>query len=243
MGRKWNNIKEKKGAQDKAKAAVYTRLLRDITKSVKTGGDKPDSNFMLKITIDKCRKSNVPKDLVERAIKKGLGGEDDGYVDVNYEGYGPNGVAIFIEASTNNTTRTAPNIRNCFNKCGGSLGVSGCLQFVFEHKAVFEIPTTLIDEETLTLEVIDAGADNVEIEEDVYVVTGPMESFGGIHKKLEELKISAEESGLERVPSLYKEVDIETFKQIMKLVNMLEEDDDVVKVYHNIQYDESFQDV
>jgi len=240
MGRKWNNIKEKKGAQDKLRAQIYSRLLKDITKSVKNGGENPDSNFMLKVGMDKCRKHSVPKDLVDRAIKKGLGGEADNDQELNYEGYGANGVAVFVETSTNNPTRTAPNIRSYFNKCGGSLGVSGCLQFVFEHKAVFEIAQSAIDEETLTMEVIDVGAENIEIEDGFYIVTGPMESYGPILKKLDELKISCEESGLERVPTLYKEVDKETFKQVMKLVSMLEDDDDVIKVYHNIQYDEAF---
>ncbi|HAZ12473.1 MAG: transcriptional regulator [Bdellovibrionales bacterium GWA2_49_15] len=240
MGRKWNNIKEKKGAQDKARTQIFTKLLRDVTKTVKTGGESPESNFMLRVILERCRKSNVPKDIIERAIKKGMGGEDDGYFDVNYEGYGPHGVAIFVEASTNNPTRTAPNVKNCFNKCGGSLGTSGCLQFVFEHKAVFEIPADQIkDEDAFSLDIIDAGADDIQLEDGYYIATGPMPSFGPIQKKLDELKIKAEESGLERVPLNFKEVDKETFDMVMKLIGLLEDDDDVNKVYHNIKYDES----
>lgn len=240
MGRKWNNIKEKKGDQDKQRSLIYTKTLREVTKAVKNGGEEVESNFLLRIALEKCRKYNVPKDNVDRAIKKGLGNDDEGYEDISYEGYGPNGVAVFVEASTNNVTRTVANVRNFFNKCGGSLGTSGCLQFVFDHKAVFEIPQANLNEDDFTLEMIDAGADDVVLEDGYFTVTGPMETFGTLQSKLDELKVTAEEAGLERVPTTYKEVDAETFKTIMKLVDLLENDDDVNKVYHNIQYDDSF---
>lgn len=239
MGRKWNNIKEKKASADRSRAQVYTKMLRDVTIAAKKGGESPDSNFMLRIALDKCRKYNVPKDNIERAIKRGLGGETDDYFDITYEGYGVNGVAVFVEASTNNVTRTAANVKSYFNKSGGSLGTSGCLQFVFDHKAVFEVPVGSIDEESFTLELIDAGADDIVVEDGDFVITGNMASFGAIQKKLDELKVTASSAGLERVPTNHKEVNKETFDQIMKLVNMLEEDDDVNKVYHNIQYDEA----
>jgi len=240
MGRKWNNIKEKKGDQDRMRSALYARALRDVTKSVKQGGDEVASNFLLRIALEKCKKFNVPKDNIERAIKKGLGGDDEGYSDITYEGYGPHGVAIFVEASTNNVTRTVANIRNCFNKCGGSLGTTGCLQFIFDHKSVFEIPQGKINEDEFTLHMIDAGADDVVLEDGFYTVTGPKDAFGGLQCKLEELKISADEAALERIPTTHKEIDKETFKIITKLVDLLEADDDVVKVYHNVQYDPSF---
>jgi YebC/PmpR family DNA-binding regulatory protein len=216
MGRKWNNIKEKKGEQDKQRALVYTKVLREITK--------------------------VPKDNIDRAIKKGLGADDEGYEDIAYEGYGPNGVAIFIEASTNNVTRTVANVRNYFNKCGGSLGTTGCLQFVFERKAVFEIKLNNLNEDDFTMSMIDAGAEDVVLEDGHFTVTGPMESFGQIQTALDILKVTADEAGLERVPLTFKEIDVETFKIIMKLVDLLENDDDVIKVYHNIEYNDSFAD-
>lgn len=240
MGRKWNNIKEKKGAQDRARTQVYSKLLKETTIAVKKGGDNPGSNFLLRIALDKCRKNNVPKDNIERAIKKGLGGDDDGYEDIAYEGYGPGGVAIFIEASTNNVTRTAGNVRSYFNKCAGSLGTNGCLQFVFDHKAVFEVKAEGIDEEVFSLEVIDAGADDIVLEDGFFNVIGPMDKFGSIQKKLDEMNIEADEAGLERIPLNFKEIDKETFNQNMKLINYIENDDDVNKVYHNIQYDDSF---
>lgn len=242
MGRKWNNIKEKKGEADKARGAMYTKALKEVTKAVKSGGEDASSNFLLKIAFDRCRKYNVPKDNIDRAIKKGLGTEEIGDADVAYEGYGPHGVAIFVDTSTNNVTRTVANIRNCFNKCGGSLGTTGCLQFVFERKAVFEIAQGSLVEDDFTLEMIDAGAEDVLLEDGFFTVTAPMEDFGHIHHKLDAMKIPCDEAGLERVPLNFKEIDKEAFRQITKLVDMLEADDDVVKVYHNVQYDESFAD-
>jgi YebC/PmpR family DNA-binding regulatory protein len=243
MGRKWNNIKEKKGEADKARGAIYTKILKEITKAVKTGGEEVGSNFLLKIALDKCKKFNVPKDNIDRAIKKGMGAEEVGDADIAYEGYGPHGVAIFVDTSTNNVTRTVANIRNCFNKCGGSLGTTGCLQFVFERKAVFEIAEGKLVEDDFTLEMIDAGAEDVVLEDGFFTVTAPMESFGPIHHKLDQMKIVVDEAGLERLPLNFKEIDKEQFKMISKLVDMLEADDDVVKVYHNVQYDDSFAEV
>ncbi len=240
MGRKWNNIKDKKGDQDKIRSQMYTKCLREVTKAVKQGGEEIASNFMLRIALERSRKYNVPKDNIDRAIKKGMGNEDEGYFDIVYEGYGPNGVAIFVEVSTNNGTRTVANVRNFFNKCGGSLGTTGCLQFVFERKAVFEIPAGKLNEDDFTLDMIDVGAEDVLLEDGFYTVTGPMETFGPIQTKLDQLKITTDEAGLERVPLTFKEIDHETFKTIMKLVHLLEGDDDVTKVYHNVKYDDSF---
>lgn len=243
MGRKWNNIVKRKGDKDKLKGQIYTKVLFEVTAAVKSGGEDPGSNFMLKIALDKCKKNNVPKDNIERAIKKGLGGNDDGYEEINYEGYGPNGVAVFVEASTNNVTRTVANVRNFFKKAGGSLGTTGSLQFVFNRKAVFEIPVANLDEDDFTMEMIDAGAEDITVEDGYFCVTGPMESFGTISKKLEELKIEPEEAGLEQVALTHKEVDDETYLTVMKLVDNLESDEDIIKVYHNIEFNERFNDL
>jgi YebC/PmpR family DNA-binding regulatory protein len=240
MGRKWANIVKKKGAADKLRSQIYTKILFEVTKAVKSGGDDPGSNFMLKVALDKCKKNNVPKDNIDRAIKKGLGGEDDGYEEVNYEGYGPNGVAIFIETSTNNTTRTVANVRVVFKKNGGSLGQTGSLQFVFNRKAVFEVAQGDLDEDDFTLEMIDAGAEDIELEDGFFSITGPMEIYGAVSKKLDELGIVPDEAGLEQVPLTFKEVDDETYLTVMKMVDTLESDEDVLKVYHNIQFDERF---
>jgi YebC/PmpR family DNA-binding regulatory protein len=240
MGRKWNNIVKKKGAADKLKGQIYTKILFEVTKAAKSGGEDPSTNFLLKIALEKCKKNNVPKDNIDRAIKKGLGGDDDGYQEISYEGYGPNGVAIFVEASTNNVTRTVANVRVCFKKAGGSLGTSGSLQFVFNRKAVFEIPMGDLDEDDFTLEMIDAGAEDIELEDGFFCVNGPMEVFGSISKKLEDLGVTPEEATLEQVPLTFKEVDDETYLTIMKMIDTLESDEDVLKVYHNIEFDERF---
>jgi YebC/PmpR family DNA-binding regulatory protein len=236
MGRKSAKIAAKKGASDKARGQLYTKALKDVFKASKSGGADIETNFLLKVAVDRCKKFNVPKDNIERAIKKGEGVDGVGFEDINYEGYAPNGVAIFVEASTNNVTRTAANIKNYFKKCNGSLGVSGSLEFLFERLAVFSIPVEAItDEDDFTLHMIDAGAQDVELEEDFYEVKGPMESFGTIQEKIQKLNITPEEASLVRIPMIKKEVDDETLEQVEKLIAMLEEDDDVVTVYDNLE--------
>jgi YebC/PmpR family DNA-binding regulatory protein len=237
MGRKSAKIAAKKGAADKAKSQIYTKALHDVATAVKSGGGDPETNFLLKIALDRCKKFNVPKDNVERAIKRGLGDGGEGYEDVNYEGYGPDGVAVFVETSTNNVTRTVANVRSYFNKCGGSLGKDGCLQFIFDRKAVFTVPTDQIkDEEELQLELIDAGAEDFDTDEGLFEIYGPMESFGTIQNKLQELNLSPEEASLQRIPTTFKAIDKEeTMNQVEKLIGLLEDDEDVVSVYHNIE--------
>lgn len=238
MGRKSAKIAVKKGAADRARAAVYTKALKDVFIASKSGSPDVSTNFLLKVAVERCKKFNVPKDNVEKAIKKGQGTDGVGYDDINYEGYGPNGVAIFVEASTNNPTRTVANIRNYFKKCGGSIGVTGSLEFVFERKAIFKVPPEGIDEDDFTLHMIDAGAEDVEMVGEFYEVSGPMDTFGTIQEKLQEISVTPEEASLIRIPLSRKDVDDETLEQIDKLIGMLEEDDDVVTVYDNVEEDE-----
>lgn len=239
MGRKSAKIANKKGAADKAKSLIYTKALHDVAIAVKSGGGDPETNFLLKIALDRCRKFNVPKDNIDRAITKGLGGDGQGYDDVTYEGYGPDGVAVFVETSTNNTTRTVANVRSYFNKSGGSLGKDGCLQFIFDRKAVFMVPEGELVEDDFTLEMIDAGAEEIELEEGLYEVIGPMDAFGTIQNKLQELGTNPEEAGLERIPTSHKSLSSEESQKAWdKLISSLEDDDDVVNVYHNLQEQE-----
>ncbi len=236
MGRKSAKIAAKKGATDKARGQLYTRALKDVFKASKSGGPELESNFLLKVAVERCKKFNVPKENIERAIKKGQGPDGEGFEDVTYEGHGPNGVAIFVEASTNNTTRTAGNIRSYFKKCKGALGVNGALDFVFERKAIFTLPCELVeDEDDFTLSMIDVGAEEVEREDDLYEIKAPMEFFGAIQEKLQELNLTPEEAGLVRIPLITKTVDADTLEQIERLIAMLEEDDDVVTVYDNLE--------
>lgn len=236
MGRKSAKIANKKGAADRQKSLIYTKALHDVAIAVKNGGPDPETNFLLKIALERCKKFNVPKDNIERAITKGSGGDGEGYQDISYEGYGPGGVAVFVEASTNNVTRTAANVRMYFNKNNGSLGTNGSLEFIFDHKAVFTVPADGIDEDELTLELIDAGAEDIEKEDNLFEIIGPKESFGSIQNKLQELNITPEEAGLQRIPTTFKAVDDEdTMNQLEKMIEGLESDEDVVAVYHNIE--------
>ena len=238
MGRKSAKIAAKKGANDKAKGQIYTKMLKDVFIAAKRGGPDPGSNFLLKVALDRCKKYNVPKDNIEKAIKKSQGADGVGYDEVNYEGYGPGGVAVFVETSTNNVTRTVGNVRSYFNKCNGSLGTAGALEFLFERKAFFTVPSEGIDEDDFTLNMIDGGADEVELHDEIYEVTGPVESFGTIQEKLQEINITPEEATLIRIPTSTKEVDDENRAQIEKLLDLLEDDDDVVTVYHNLEVNE-----
>lgn len=244
MGRKWNNIKMKKAATDKLRSQHYTKVLKEVTMAVKNAGHaEVEANFALKIALLKAREFNVPKDNVDKAIKKGLGEGGNAIEEINYEGYGEGGVAVFIETATDNPTRTVSNIRSYFNKYGGSLGTPGCLQFVFERKAVFTIKEENlggISSDDLMMELIDFNIDDVEVEEGFVTVKGPVESYGDIYKKLEEMKIKVEESNLERLPLNTKEVTPEVYEKLQKLIDVIEEDDDVQKVYHNLEWNEAF---
>jgi YebC/PmpR family DNA-binding regulatory protein len=236
----------KKAAQDKQRSQNYTKVLREVTMAVKRAGHaEVEANFALKIALLKAREYNVPKDNVDKAIKKGLGTDGAEIEEINYEGYGLDGVAIFIEAATDNPTRTVGNIRSYFNKWGGSLGTPGCLQFVFERKAAFTIKAESMNKmspDDLMMELIDFNIDDVESEDGFITVKGPVEAYGDIYKKLEDLKIKVEESGLERLPLNTKEVSKESFEKIQRLIDVLDSDDDIQKVYHNLEWNEAFAD-
>lgn len=235
---KWKNIQHRKGAQDAKRGKIFTKIIKEISVAVKTGGADIDANPRLRAAVANAKSVNMPKDNVDRAIKKAAGGDSDNITEINYEGYGPDGVAIFVECATDNKTRTISNVRSYFNKKGGSLGKEGCLQFVFEQKGVFTITSKIDDEDDFTMEMIDAGAEDVESDDGMVVVTCAMEDFGSIQKKLSDLNIDTEDSGLQRIPVTTKSLDKDSFEKCMKLVDALEEDDDVQKVYHNIEFDE-----
>ncbi len=244
MGRKWNNIKMKKAAQDKARSQSYTKVLREILMAVKNAGHaEVEANFALKIALQKAKENNVPRDNIDKAIKKGLGQDGAVMEEINYEGYGLDGVAVFIEAATDNPTRTVSNVRSYFNKYGGALGTPGCLQFVFERKATFTIKEENMNKlstDELMMELIDFNIDDVELDDGFVTVKAPTDAYHDVYKKLEELKIKLEDSGLERLPLNTKEVSKESFDKIQKLIDALESDDDVTKVYHNLEWNEAF---
>lgn len=235
---KWKNIQHRKGAQDKKRGKIFTKIIKEVTVAVKTGGPDPESNPRLRLAVQNAKSNNMPKDNLERAIKKasGAGGED--YVETTFEGYGPDGVAVFVEAMTDNNTRTVSNVRSYFNKFNGSLGKDGCLQFIFDRKGIFTIDAEGIDEDEFTLEMIDVGAEDVEFDEGLVTVTTEMTDFGNVQKKLEEMAIEPKEAGLQRIPVTTKEIDPKHFPTFMKLIDLLEDDDDVQQVYHNLEYNE-----
>ncbi len=234
---KWSTIKRKKGAADAKRGKMFSRISKEITVAVKEGnsGD-PESNPRLRLAIQNAKGANMPKDNVERAIKKGLGGDANSYIEQTFEGYGASGVAVFVECLTDNQNRTVQEVRAAFSKYDGSLGTNGSLEFIFDRKGVFAFPVPEgVDMEEFELEVIDGGAEEMEIDEGFVSVTCVMEDFGTLNKKLEELGIEPESAELQRIPNNTKALDDEGFKKVMKLIDVLEDNDDVQKVWHNLE--------
>ncbi len=242
MGRKWNNIKMKKAAQDKLRSQSYTKVLQEVTIASRNGGDDPDANFALKIALQKAKTNNVPKDNVEKAIKKGLGNDMANWSEITYEGYGVDGVAIFVEAMTDNPTRTIANVRSYFKRWEGSVGKEGSLQFIFDRKAVFTLKDKGDDLDDLLLELIDDGVEEIEREDEFLNLAAPVESYGSLYKKLEGMGYEIADSGLERVPTLEKAISKESYEKIQRLMDALEDDDDVQTVYHNVEWSDEYED-
>ncbi|MFD1188138.1 YebC/PmpR family DNA-binding transcriptional regulator [Pontibacter rugosus] len=240
---KWSTIKRKKGALDAKRSKIFTKLIKEITVAVKEGGGAdPDGNPRLRLAIQASKAANMPKDNIERAVKKGEGSDAGDYTEVSYEGYGPNGVAVFVECLTDNINRTVQNLRTIFNKSGGSLGVSGSVEYLFDRKGVFVAkrnPEQPIEEDELLLELADGGAEEVEFEEEYITIYSAMEDFGALQKKVEDLNLDLESAELQRLPQTTVEVeDPEAVRKLLKLIDALEDDDDVQQVYHNLELSE-----
>ncbi|MDR0544225.1 MAG: YebC/PmpR family DNA-binding transcriptional regulator [Odoribacteraceae bacterium] len=237
MGRAFEYRKARKLKRWGNMARVFTRIGREIDIAVKAGGPDPDNNTRLRILIQNAKAANMPKENVERAIRKAVSKDTSDYKEVVYEGYAPHGIAIVVETATDNNTRTVANVRHAFSKYGGSLGTSGSLDFLFERKCIFKInkPEGL-DIEEFELEMIDYGADEVfEDDEEVLNICGPFETYGNIQKFLEEGKYEIISGEFERVPVDTKELTEEQRVDVAKILDRLEEDDDVTNVYHNIK--------
>jgi len=234
----WAGIKHKKAANDAKRGKVWSKVARMIIVAAKNGGGDPAANLTLRYAIDKAKCVNMPKDNIERAIKKAGGSEAEAYHEITYEGYGPNGIAVFVEGLTDNTNRTLSSVRFIFGKYNGALGPNGSLTFLFDRKGVFTINSEDVsdkDMESLELELIDAGAEDIEIDEDVITVTCAKDDFGSVNRKLEELEIEPDEAMLKRVPKETKTLDVESARKAMRLIEALEDDDDVQAVYHNLE--------
>ncbi|WP_298246913.1 YebC/PmpR family DNA-binding transcriptional regulator [uncultured Christiangramia sp.] len=235
---KWANIKHRKGAQDKKRAKQFTRAIKEITVAVKEGGGPdPEANPALRNAIQNAKGVNMPKDTIERAIKKASGADADHYEVVTFEGYGPNGIAIFVEATTDNTNRTVASVRSIFSKNGGSLGTNGSLEFLFDKKGVFvlENKNIEIELEELELELIEGGASSFDKEDDYLTVYTDFNDFGMMSSKLEELKIEPKNSEVQRIPLNTTELPVEDATKILNLIEKFEDDDDVQNVFHTLE--------
>lgn len=240
MGRAFEYRKARKLKRWGNMARTFTKLGKEITIAAKAGGPDPDVNPRLRALIQNAKAANMPKDTVERAIKKATDKDYSDYKEIVYEGYGPYGIAIMVETATDNNTRTVANVRSYFNKHGGSLGTSGSLTFLFEHKCVFKIkPKDGVSLEDLELELIDYGVDEVLNDEDDIILYGAFEEYSNIQKYLEDNGFEITSSEFERIPNDVKEVTPEQRAQIEKLLEKFEEDEDVQNVFHNMKEDDS----
>ena len=234
---KFATIKHKKEKNDAKKGKIFTMLGREIQVAVKAGGPDPAVNGKLRDVIAKCKANNMPNDTIDRSIKKAAGGgEDVEYENVTYEGYGPNGVAVIVEVLTDNRNRAAANVRNAFTKGGGNMGNSGCVSFMFDEKGLIVIDKEEIDmdEEELMMAALDAGAEDFAAEEDSYEITTAPDDFSAVRETLEAAGIPMASAEVTMIPQTYTELtDEEDIKKMNKLLEMLDDDDDVQNTYHN----------
>ena len=233
---KWHNIAAKKGKADAARGKVFTKLGREILIAVKAGGPDPSGNSKLKDIIARCKAANMPNDTISNAIKKASGeGSTAVYEEVVYEGYGPNGVAVIVNANTDNRNRTASDVRHVFDKAGGNLGTTGCVSYMFNKKGMIVIEKTSTDmsEEDLMMLALDAGAEDFEASEEVYEITTEPSDFSAVREKLEDAGLSFLEAEVQMIPTTTVALDEAGQEKMERLIERLEELDDVMDVYHN----------
>ncbi|MCG6187926.1 YebC/PmpR family DNA-binding transcriptional regulator [Maribellus maritimus] len=232
---KWSTIKRKKGAADAKRSKMFSKLSKEITVAAKLGGSDEDSNPRLRQAIQNAKGQNMSKDVIERAISKADKDSSD-FEEVAFEGYGPGGIAIFVECLTDNNNRSVASVRSAFSKHGGSLGTNGSLSFLFDRKGIFVVQNTgNMDLEDFELEIIDAGAEELEEDNNLIMITTALEDFGNVSKKLEELGVETESQDLQRVPNSTTELNLDDALKVMRLIEKLEDDDDVQNVYHNLE--------
>jgi len=230
---KWSKIKRDKGAADQKRSKIFSRIIKEISVAVKEGGADPDGNPRLRLALNNARGANMPKDNIQRALTKAK--DTETLQEITYEGYAPNGVAVFIECLTDNPQRTLSNIRSIFNKRGGSLGTNGSVAFMFDRKGVIRIQKGSFDADELQLEIIDAGMEDFDEQDDGFVITTPLDGFSSVQKRLEELGIEVENAELQRIPFETKTLDAESGVKVLKIIDFFEEDDDVQNVFHNLE--------
>ncbi len=242
---KWSKIKRKKGALDAKRSKIFSRMIKEIYVAVKEGdsGD-PDFNPRLRVAIANAKGANMPKDNIERAIKKALESEGESIHQPTYEGYAPHGVAVFVECTTDNLNRTIASVRSTFNKKEGSLSTSGSVDYLFDRKGIFALQLEEYDKTELELALIDGGAEDLEVDDETgeITVTVEFEDFGNMQSKLEEMGIEAKSARLERIPKTEVKVDLKQAQQVMNLVDELEDNEDVQNVFHNMEMTEEIED-
>jgi YebC/PmpR family DNA-binding regulatory protein len=235
---KWSTIKRKKGALDSKRSKIFSKIIKDIQIAVKESGPDPDGNPRLRLAIQNAKGASMPKDNIERAINKGKDKEAGGLLELTFEGYLAHGIAAFIECTTDNQQRTVSTIRSIFNKYGGNLGTNGSLSFLFERKGIFTVPKGELNNEEFELEIIDAGAEDIDYEDEFFTITTAMEDFGRMAKKLEEMGVEAENARLQRIPKETVKLNKEDTQKVMRAIESFEEDEDVQNVYHNLEISE-----
>jgi YebC/PmpR family DNA-binding regulatory protein len=237
---KWSTIKHKKGAADAKRGKIFTRIIKEMTVAARMGGGDVDGNPRLRAAVAEAKANNMPKDNIDRAIKRGTGElEGVNYEELTYEGYGPGGVAVMVETMTDNTNRTTPEIRHAFEKCGGNMGTQGSVRFQFERKGYFAIEKSAATEDKLMEVALEAGADDLQTDDpEIFEVYTTPDAFEQVRQALEKAKIPTVEAKLDMVPANYVKLDDQKSRQMMRLLEMLDDQDDVQNVYTNFDVPE-----
>ena len=239
---KWHNIQNKKGKADAKRGKIFTKIGRELMIAVKNGGPDPDNNPKLRDAIAKAKAANMPNDTVQRSIKKASGEIDSvNYERIVYEGYGPSGVAVIVDTLTDNKNRSAGNVRSAFTKGGGNMGTTGCVGFMFQEKGEIVIEKEDRDEDEMMMLALDAGAEDFAAEEEVFIVTTTPEDFGTVREALEAEGIEFLEAAVKMVPDTYTEIKEDDAKKFQKMLDLLDDDDDVTDVYHNAEFPEGWE--
>ncbi len=231
---KWSTIKRKKGALDAKRGKIFTKLIKEITVAASTGGMEIEVNPRLRAAVQNAKGMNMPKDTIQRAINK-ADKDNASFMELTFEGMLPNGIGVFIDCLTDNRNRTVGNVRSIFTKRGGNLGTNNSLSFMFDRKGIISLPKGEIDPDEFELEIIDAGVEEIELEEDTFMITTPMEEFHNVQKKLEEMGLEPASAELQRIPTDTIELPLDQALSIMKIVDEFEDDDDVQDVSHNLE--------
>ena len=238
---KWSTIKRKKGANDAKRGKLFTKLIKEITVAASEGGTDVESNTRLRAAVQNAKGMNMPKDTIQRAINK-ADKDNSSFMEITFEGMLPHGIGVFVDSLTDNRNRTVSNVRSIFTKRGGNLGTNGSLSFMFERKGIISLAKGELDPDEFELELIDAGVEEIELEEDTFMITTPMEDFHNVQLKLQEMGLEPESAELQRIPNDTVDLTAEQAVQIMKIVEEFEDDDDVQAVSHNLNITDEVND-